>query len=175
MHYNKCIEPHIAGTKPMVEFRLGDIFQTDVVEPEHHYIYVVRDGETVLYVGKSVQPFYRLVSQHCHYTSPSYLGRVIKDNRPASDDWAYTLYHTSELIEEVKYALGPDEAKLYRRNLNDIYRRDYCINSGELALIVKLRPLLNSMHADLKPYHERIREPQQPLKPLVGRKPRGAR
>ena len=93
----------------MIEFRLGDIFHTSVAEPENHYIYVVRDGETVLYVGKSVQPFYRLTAQHCHYK----------------------------------------------------------------ALIVKLRPILNIKHADIKPYHEFIREPPSPPIVLVPRKPRG--
>lgn len=138
----------------MHEYRLGDVLGCKVELADDHYIYGVRDGGTWLYIGKSVQPHYRLNDQHCHYAYPSNLGRAIRKHRPASGDWTYVLWHVTDCVEAVRYSLHPWLAETFEMNLDPPERQRLVIKEAERALIIKLRPLLNIEHTDKEPWSE---------------------
>jgi len=68
---------------------------------ESHRIYVVRDGDTVFYVGQTTRPPEDRLHEHRYgrynYGSPSSnLGEVIEHNEPDSHDWTVELYKPAE-------------------------------------------------------------------------------
>ena len=65
-----------------------------------HRLYVVSDGDLVLYVGKSTDPIDR-IQAHCGggrfgWAGASLLGETIKDNLPESRTWTVTMYTLPE-------------------------------------------------------------------------------
>jgi hypothetical protein len=55
-----------------------------------HTIYLVRDGETVFYIGQSRRDTVTRFHEHLH--GPSRLGELILANMPAADAWMIELY-----------------------------------------------------------------------------------
>jgi hypothetical protein len=81
------------------------------------FLYIIRDGETVLYAGQTIIAVHKRINQHTKQASP--LGQYFRDNIPASYGW---------LVEvlEVRYQYNLDQA--------------------ERDLILDLRPKLNIHH-----------------------------
>ncbi len=82
----------------MIETTIGDILSDKalVLKTEDHYIYVVRDGATVFYVGQSRCPLTRLLGHmgQGEWVFPggvSSVGEMIRVNRPQSLDWQIEL------------------------------------------------------------------------------------
>ena len=55
------------------------------MQAEHYRIYVIRDGETVFYVGQSHNPHNRLLEHMTlSWTEPSLIGTFIRENAPTT-------------------------------------------------------------------------------------------
>lgn len=105
-------------------------------------IYVIRDGETIFYVGQSVDPVYR-IQQHLGYERQpaSRIGRLILANEPESDEWIVECYQLEDCrpIFE-KHVEFPDEQ--LRKFLVNFACTD--VQRAESYMINALHPCLNS-------------------------------
>lgn len=65
---------------------------------EEYHLYVFRDGNFVLYVGKSEQNIIDRLEDHLGltYREESQVGKLVDDNAPDSFDWAIDLRTTAE-------------------------------------------------------------------------------
>jgi len=94
------------------------------MQAEHYRIYVIRDGETVFYVGQSHNPHNRLLEHMAlSRTQPSLIGTFIRENAPASGAWVfeqYTLDDCSEVVGRCRDVDDAEEAliKLHRPYFN---------------------------------------------------------
>lgn len=84
------------------------------VKAEDYRIYILRDTETVFYVGQSINPFGRL-QEHLGLTSvaPSLISEFIRENAPASGVWLiepYTLEECSEIVGKCRDVDDTEEA-----------------------------------------------------------------
>jgi len=75
----------------MIETTIGDILDGNEPETSGHCIYVVRDRDTVLYVGKSERNVTDRIRRHLGVFYETALGRLIQDNLPESRDWLVEL------------------------------------------------------------------------------------
>lgn len=76
----------------------------DAINYEGHFIYIIRDREHVLYVGRSVDTVRRLY-EHISPTSriaSDEIGDLIWENRPASLSWQIELLTISDCMPFVK-------------------------------------------------------------------------
>jgi hypothetical protein len=63
----------------MLEMTIADVLKRDIPPYDDHYLYIVRDGETVFYVGRSLDPVSRLHEHICGgRRDVSYLGQLIR-------------------------------------------------------------------------------------------------
>jgi len=123
---------------------------------EDHYLYLIRDGETVFYVGQSIDPITRL-SDHLGTalkfpgTGSDSLGWMICDNLPDSLGWIFELYTLADaltFIEEhaTERRLASYRRIVQRRETED--ERPYDLteakNKAEDAMIEHFRPCLNT-------------------------------
>lgn len=94
------------------------------------HIYFYREGETIFYIGQSVQPFERL-RQHLGRgllsPGPDAIGNLILDNRPASLSWTVQITPLSEI-----HAAQASHVKV-------------SITRLERALIEHFKPCINNM------------------------------
>jgi len=120
----------------------------DYVDTGEHYLYLYRDGDTVLYVGKSVQPLERLL-QHLGralpYT-PDDVGYVIHENMPESLSWTIDLYTLPDCLATVK-AHQPGSVAAFQQYLAQEAFRKEAMMIAEEALIRQHRPHLNQQNA----------------------------
>lgn len=86
----------------MIKTTMGELLDTELagVDTEGHHIYMVRDGDTIFYVGKSRCPVSRLLG-HCGrgdwtFDGVSQLGRLIRCNWPVSRFWQVELLTVSD-------------------------------------------------------------------------------
>jgi len=91
----------------MLTYTLKEVFDNNGpdVFPEEYInvrIYVVRENETVFYVGKSSDPDRRL-AQHMGYErqAPSLLGTLIERSKPFSDSWTVEYYSLQDCLPVV--------------------------------------------------------------------------
>ena len=92
------------------------------IQEADYRLYLIRDGETVFYVGQSRNPHNRFLS-HLGMdgrSSPSEIGRFIRKNAPTSDAWLFEQY----TLEEV----GDHSS----------------VTTAERALIARYRPCFNT-------------------------------
>ncbi len=137
----------------MIELAVGDlILEGGEIPPEAERfagIYVVADGETVLYVGRSTDCAKRIVG-HCgwHWSS---LGQLIEDNEEDSFDWKVRFYAPEEFG-------SPD------------------LPAAERAAIARLRPCVNAYLNEQKPpplperYRAKERQRQKDLAQKIARR-----
>jgi len=118
----------------MITIPLRELVSVDWEEPdekpwpENRPVYVIRDGETVFYVGRTSQGISYRVGEHLGLWgrtpgAPSEVGRLILENMPESGSWQVDL--------------------MTRRDCHDEYLRDPDASTAERAMIRKLRPCLN--------------------------------
>ncbi len=113
-----------------------------------HYLYLYRDGDTIFYVGRSVQPLERLL-QHLGRAlpyAPDAVGLVIQENMPESLRWTIDLYTLSDCQEAVK-AYQPESVTAFGRYLAQGAMRKEAMMIAEEALIWQCRPHLNQQNA----------------------------
>lgn len=113
----------------------------------HCYIYVVRDGDTVFYVGQTKRGIINRILEHCgggQIPDFSSLGRLILENAPESHHW------------QVEMLTLEDCGLLGKGDL------DTMIDAAEERTIRQFRPCLNVANnpepGALPPDYERIEE-----------------
>lgn len=111
---------------------LKDALAGTYSEPPPYSLYVVRDGETVFYVGQTTDAIETRLQRH----ALSSLGQFITANAPESDGWQVELVDHRDCAPAVRAGLWP--------TLPDGARLDPDI--AEIALIRVLRPCLNSTY-----------------------------
>jgi len=92
-------------------------------------VYVVRDGEVVLYVGRTRETMGNRLRGHCNHRSA--LGTLIREHRPESGGWRVDMFTLC------------DCEPLIRRWFP--HRETLDIEHAERALIRELRPCLNAI------------------------------
>ena len=101
-----------------------------------HRIYVVRDGDLVMYVGQSMRNVIGRLRTHLDERRPSLLGELIKVNHPMSKHWQVDLYMLADCAAYVdQFALFPLQEGL-----------PYDSNTAEKGMIWKMRPVINRKH-----------------------------
>ncbi len=128
----------------------------DAPDTEDHYLYLIRDGETMFYVGQSIDPITRL-SDHLGTalkfpgTGSDSLGWMIGDNLPDSLGWIFELYTLADALTFIKEhaterRLASYQRIVQRRETED--ERPYDLteakNMAEDAMIEHFRPCLNT-------------------------------
>lgn len=139
----------------------------DCYAPTQGYVYVVRNGEDVLYVGKANNPLGRLQNHlmpssiHGNTPKPSAtveklegwgdrvflphniqsLGKCIFYNAPGSLDWSFNIYELEDAIDVLERAgYGSERTDEMRKEVDWKEHSD----AVETALIHELKPYLNS-------------------------------
>lgn len=116
---------------------------------DHAYrLYVVRDGDTTLYVGLSRDPFYRL-QEHTGLgdgdvaAEPSRIGDLILRFLPDSLAWDVDLYTLDDCTSYVAQIARGGYLALYEENKGRLSAEKWCMEIAEEALIEVLRPCIN--------------------------------
>jgi len=107
-------------------------------EVENHFLYIYRNGDTVLYVGKSLHPFKRLRQhiQHGMFRGLSMLHCTVE--LLTLEDCTSTVYRFGG------YSHGEINYDNYRRFAhNNPQSKARCMDAAEKCLIKKYEPLRN--------------------------------
>jgi len=116
----------------MITVTLGDVLG-DLDNPPDACIYLIRDGDTVFYVGKSTRGVVNRILAHCGLSTRGSLrdnlGEFIFCNRPDSLTWQADLF-TFEDCKPIIAEVFPNQKRID-------------IDWAELALITRYRPCLN--------------------------------
>ncbi len=118
----------------MLQTTIRDLLD-GAVDVTGYQLYVVKDGEAVLYVGQSIDAAKRLrghISSRVH-SYGSLLGKAIYENKPRSEEWVVELYavdECSDLIKEwfPRAFIASEEATRYAEDalthqFNPLYNR----------------------------------------------------
>jgi hypothetical protein len=124
----------------MQSLTVKKFLESPIVELEPHtYIYVFRDGDTILYVGQSISIIDRISSHlgESWHASPSQIGELVQSNHPESLSWLielYTLDDCTEAVSQTPYVsfYGSPRCTIEGR-----------IDMAERAMIGKYHPCLN--------------------------------
>lgn len=124
----------------MLQTTIHDVVNTswEKINPDctTYLLYLVRDDETVFYIGQSYSPLDRLQSHmglSWRGEQASKLGICIQENAPDSDNWHVELYTLADAAIYVE--------KYYGRALPI-----YDISIAEVSMIRVHRPCLNVTH-----------------------------
>jgi len=108
--------------------KLGEIVLEDKNGPDWAVIYIIRDGDDLLYIGRSDNVELR-ISRHLGYADPPTGGAFSEYARksvPACWDW------------DVEFVCVPEDI------LQQAHRIDYWIKQTEAQLVHDLQPRFNS-------------------------------
>ena len=142
----------------MRSFPLGDLIdrQIRLSYDDSHYLYLVRDGDTVFYVGQSTDPIHRM-HEHIGLAihDPRFgddLGGMIGENYPESRDWILELYTIADCADFVVEQYSEEIAAKFKRGLARMLaeEEDYrpgLVNTSEKALMRHFRACLNVANA----------------------------
>ena len=127
----------------------------DAPDTEDHYLYLIRDGETVFYVGQSIDPITRL-SDHLGTalkfpgTGSDSLGWMIGDNLPDSLGWIFELYTLADALTFIKEHATERRLASYQRMVQRLLAEEgdwgdlkETKDMAEDAMIEHFRPCLN--------------------------------
>jgi hypothetical protein len=112
-----------------------------------HYIYVLRDGATVLYVGQTKRGIPNRILEHCGEGSIpnlSDLGRLILENMPESHHWQVEMLTLEDCGQP---STGPLNVLLNGAEQETIRRYRPCLNTAN-----------NSESTPLPPRYQRIED-----------------
>ena len=139
----------------MIQTTILAMLQRRVKGYEGHYLYIVREGETIFYIGQSLTPVSRML-EHVYGSrghGPSHLGDFIRLFAEYADNWQVellTLDDCKPYIDQYgTFCRGEEDAEKYwelshtHNGLRDKYWQQYAINSAEGALIQHYRPCIN--------------------------------
>jgi hypothetical protein len=118
----------------MLQLTMNEALEREDIAREQR-IYIYRDQETILYVGRSIHPFQRLqehLGNGVYISSPDAIGQLILDNRPDSLTWTIEIQTLQELASSNEYDLAIQSntlASLAEDIEGDvIYRLKPCMN-----------------------------------------------
>jgi hypothetical protein len=117
----------------MIHTTLGDIRADKVEATLDHNLYLIKDGETVIYVGKSEG--YRGVLSRVKYPSWGPTAILIAYNHPASLTWQVVLLTLDDCDELINNPIG-----------HTYYQQSSGIMEAERDLIMHLHPCVNKVH-----------------------------
>lgn len=127
----------------MLELTVGKALEGNI-DTKDHYLYLYRDGSTVLYIGRSTAPLQRLyehIGKGDFHDTPSPLGKTIIDNLPHSLGWNLLLLtiadcepfvrqHRPEFhewyLQQTKRRLAREATEVAEESLIDYYQP--CLN-----------------------------------------------
>lgn len=131
----------------MLQVTVDDILNGDrnKLDPtdEPFCIYVIRDGSTVLYIGKSNDPFARLQAHFgkSWHGSGGSIGPFYEQHKDKAGDWQIDLYTLVE-CEHVVLQVFSCTAETYRNP----HFHDAMVSRAEIAMIRHYRPCLNGTY-----------------------------
>lgn len=140
---------------------------------ESFYIYLVRDGETVFYIGQSWDVYTRL-EQHLGMdwrNDASHLGKCVIDNHPQSEAWEiefYSLRDCEAMVMDFMKAQGDTTYTVERYYAHT----QSAIDTAEEAMIKFHRPCLNvaaNPHPTLLPERYNHDIPVNPFGKAMGK------
>lgn len=99
---------------------------------EPYSIYRFRDGEFVLYVGKTARNILERLYEHIGIDGQTGITKIVEDNLPESLNWEIDLFTVRECIPLIKKYFKVKRIK------------DWDTDSAEKAMIQACRPALNS-------------------------------
>jgi hypothetical protein len=114
------------------------------IRAEEFRVYVIRDEQTVFYVGQSQNTYNRFLAHLGldERTGASLVGTFIRENAPASGAWLFEQYTVEEcrpFVEQRRAAL-PEEIRAFFAATGNHYDAD----DAEEALIKLHRPYFNT-------------------------------
>ena len=127
----------------MLEFSIEKALEGNI-DINDHYVYLYRDGSTVLYIGRSTSPLQRLLEHlgrgdFCDIPSP--LGKTIIDNLPLSLGWTLLLLTVAD-CEPLVRLHRPEYHEWYLQQMTRRLARE-AAEVAEEALIDHYQPCLN--------------------------------
>ncbi len=133
----------------MLQISMKDALDEDTYQDaKHHYLYLYRDGETALYVGRSYDPIERL-RQHMgqgRAIAADQVGDIIQDNLPASLAWTVELFTLADCLPLVARYM-PGSHQHYTACLDRPEQQQELAKVAETAMIDHYRPCLNGSGA----------------------------
>lgn len=121
----------------MIKTNVGDLWdkKLDDLDTTGYRLYVIRDGETVFYVGQSKEVLVRLLDhlgQRDQEQVTSTLNRFVNNNLPEAGAWQVELMTVADCGPLVK-----DHFPAYKR---------WGVDLAEIALMREFHPCFNTLH-----------------------------
>jgi hypothetical protein len=143
----------------MITKTIQEVINYEGFQPKAN-IYIVRDGETVFYVGMSMRGCVSRIIEHLGMgrEGMTSLGYFIKANIPASYSWQVELLEVED-YEPILRKIYPNY-DLLKADGDHYFRNEYVTSQVEFELISNLGPCLNGSHNyNSKPLPERYIDP----------------
>ncbi len=124
----------------MIRTTVDDVLSGKITAYGEHFLYIVWEGEHVLYVGRSIDPVIRLRA-HVGLSwqgQPNYLGQWIARHLPQSASWRMELL---TLTDCKRYVQQHQTMNMVR--YDDGSQLESAIEAAEAALILQFCPMLN--------------------------------
>jgi hypothetical protein len=121
---------------------------TDGERPHGYRLYLIQDGEIVLYIGQSFHPFQR-IKEHLGEGNrddnrPSKVGQLILAYYSVAATWPIQFYTLKECQPYVTQHIPSwFDRRYYEQNMGKRASQRDCMNIAEEALIRMFRPCLN--------------------------------
>lgn len=158
----------------MIEATVGELLDGDLeVDTRGHYIYIVRDDDTVFYVGQTKRGIGNRIREHCgagQRPGKTRMGRLIESNLPLSLGWQVELLTVKDCgIEPWRPNVSQEEMSRFAREIEqpmiaflppapDWFASSLEVDKAEDTMILRYHPCLNCTHnLDSKPLPERYR------------------
>ena len=120
----------------MIRTTLGELLRDENLHESSANVYVVRDRQTVFYVGRTTRGIAHRLLEHCGLSRlrpiPDILGATIAANAPSSARWQIELWEYAD-YEPLVNEQFPKVVRIFAEH-------------GERALIDTLRPCLNTVY-----------------------------
>lgn len=110
---------------------------------DFEYIYLVREGKTVFYIGKTQDHIVTRLRQHCGLEwngDDSELGKLVNDSLPDSLRWTVEFISFRDCMRRFSQTIAILENMLNEQNI------DLAVNFTEKYLIRAYAPCLNRAH-----------------------------
>src|SRR5579859_2235963 len=122
-------------------------------ETRMHFLYLVRDGDTVLYAGRSFNPIERLrqhmgIDDSFYRTDTDRIGRLFFYEKPESLEWQVEMYTIADCLSSVRrHIISQFPFYTEQLYLSEVGIQG-AISFAEQALIQEHHPCLNVIHND---------------------------
>ena len=129
----------------MLSTTVDALLAGQVVTCRDHYLYMIADAETWLYIGRSRGPVERLY-EHLGFSwrgGRSFVGQVISRNLPHASAWRVQLLTLADCESYVR-----EHKTMDLQRYRDPTHLDLAIDAAEQALLLHLHPVLNVLGND---------------------------